>query len=142
MTLNIIVLIAGLLFGLGLSLSQMIYRDRVLGFREITGTWYATLLFVLAGAVTVTLITFLFVLRFPHPLLSKHFYVPRKQNIDIPLILGAAIFGIGWGIGGYCPRRSIVALVWVIWNPVLFFIAFILVSVTYNWYSTRKHHSS
>ena len=74
---GIAALIAGLLFGLGLSISQMIDRDRVLGFLDITGSWAPTLLFVLAGAVTVSLITFRFVLHLPHPLLSDHFYLPR-----------------------------------------------------------------
>ncbi|MDJ0616745.1 MAG: YeeE/YedE family protein [Calothrix sp. MO_192.B10] len=136
---NLIALIAGLLFGLGLSISQMIDRDRVLGFLDVTGVWDPTLLFVLAGAVAVTLITFRFVLRRSHPLFSSQFYLPTKQDIDIPLVAGAAIFGMGWGIAGYCPGPSIVALVLGIWNPVLFVIALIFGSLTYKWYSTRKN---
>jgi uncharacterized membrane protein YedE/YeeE len=137
---NITALLAGLLFGLGLSISQMIDRDRVLGFLDITGVWDPTLLFVLTGAVTVTLITFRFVLRLPHPLFDTQFYLPHKKDIDLPLVLGAAIFGVGWGIAGYCPGPSIVALVLGIWNPILFIFALIIGSLTYKWYSTHQNH--
>ena len=132
---KLIALLSGLLFGFGLSLSQMIDRDRVLGFLDITGNWDSTLLFVLGGAVGVTMITFRFVLRLPQPIFSSKFYLPTRKDIDLPLILGAAIFGIGWGIAGYCPGPSITALVLGIWNPVLFVIAFIVGSLTYQWYA-------
>ncbi|MGK7889660.1 MAG: DUF6691 family protein, partial [Leptolyngbyaceae cyanobacterium] len=98
---NGVALIAGMMFGLGLGLAQMIDRDRVLGFLDVAGNWDATLIFVLGGAVGVTLITFRFVLKQPHPLLSPKFYLPTKTSLDRPLIIGSALFGIGWGIGGY-----------------------------------------
>lgn len=120
---NVISLVAGLIFGLGLGLSQMIDRDRVLGFLDVAGNWDPTLLFVLGGAVGVTVITFRFILRLPHPLLSKTFYLPTKKSIDMSLILGAVIFGVGWGIAGYCPGPGIAALVLGIWNPILFMAA-------------------
>jgi uncharacterized membrane protein YedE/YeeE len=87
----------------GLGLSQMIDRDRVLGFLDVTGQWDPTLLFVLGGAVGVTIISFRLVLRLPHPFLSPRFYLPTAKSIDLPLMLGATLFGIGWGIAGYCP---------------------------------------
>jgi uncharacterized membrane protein YedE/YeeE len=131
---NLIALLSGLLFGLGLSVSQMIDRDRVLGFLDVSGDWDPTLLFVLGGAVGVTIIAFRFVLRLPQPIFGGKFYLPTKKDIDRPLIIGAAIFGIGWGIAGYCPGPGITALVLGIWNPVLFMIAFIIGSLTYQWY--------
>lgn len=129
---NSAALIAGAIFGLGLGLSQMIDRDRVLGFLDVAGDWDPTLLFVLGGAVGVTVITFRFVLRSPHPLFSPKFYLPTKTDIDWPLVLGATIFGIGWGIAGYCPGPAITALVLGIWNPVLFLVALIAGSFTYK----------
>ena len=132
---NVVALLSGLLFGLGLSLSQMIDRDRVLGFLDITGNWDSTLLFVLGGAVGVTIIAFRFVLRLPQPIFGDKFYLPTRKDIDRSLILGAAIFGIGWGIAGYCPGPGITALVLGIWNPVLFVIAFIIGSFSYHWYT-------
>ncbi|RAQ42596.1 YeeE/YedE family protein [Arthrospira sp. O9.13F] len=129
---NIIVLVSGILFGFGLGLSQMMDRDRVLGFLDVVGVWDPTLIFVLGGAVGVTAIAFRFVLRLPHPLFSNKFYLPTRQDIDPTLIMGAAIFGIGWGIAGYCPGPAITALVLGILNPVLFIIAMIAGSLAYT----------
>ncbi|BAI91902.1 YeeE/YedE family protein [Arthrospira platensis NCB002] len=129
---NLIVLVSGILFGLGLGLSQMMDRDRVLRFLDVVGVWDPTLIFVLGGAVGVTAIAFRFVLRLPHPLFSNKFYLPTRQDIDPTLIMGAAIFGIGWGIGGYCPGPAITALVLGILNPVLFIIAMIAGSLAYT----------
>ena len=131
---NFVALLSGLLFGLGLSLSQMIDHDRVLGFLDVTGNWDSTLLFVLGGAVGFTVIVFRFVLRLSHPIWGEKFYLPTRKDIDRSLILGAAIFGIGWGIAGYCPGPGITALALGIWNPVLFVIAFIIGSLSYQWY--------
>lgn len=122
-------LLAGILFGLGLGLSQMVDRDRVLGFLDVAGTWDPTLLFVLGGAVGITVISFRFVLRLSQPLWSAAFYLPTAKQIDLPLVLGAALFGVGWGIAGYCPGPGIVALVLGIWNPLLFLGAFIIGSL-------------
>ena len=128
---NLVDLIAGALFGLGLGFSQMIDRERVLGFLDVTGKWDPTLLFVLGGAVTVTVIAFRFVLRLPHPFFANKFYLPQQKQIDRPLVVGAIIFGIGWGIAGYCPGPALAALVLGIWNPLLFLVAMIAGSLIY-----------
>ncbi len=125
-------LIAGLLFGLGLGISQMIDRDRVLGFLDIAGNWDPTLAFVMGGAVLVTLISFRFVLRQPHPFWSEKFYLPTRQDIDRSLLVGAGLFGIGWGIAGYCPGPAITATVLGISNPFIFLIAMIVGSWMYT----------
>jgi uncharacterized protein len=135
---NLVAVIAGLLFGLGLSLSQMVDRSRVLGFLDVTGNWDSTLLFVLGGAVGVTVIAFRFVLRLPKPVYEAKFYLPQQQNIDVPLVLGAAIFGIGWGISGYCPGPAITGLIFGSWNPVLFVLAMIFGSLSYGYLSKRS----
>jgi uncharacterized membrane protein YedE/YeeE len=135
---TISILISGILFGLGLGLSQMIDRDRVLGFLNITGNWDPTLLFVLGGAVGVTIITFRWVLRSSYPLFAPRFELPTKQGVDLSLVIGAAIFGIGWGISGYCPGPAFTALVLGIFNPVLFILAFIIGSLSCQWYQETK----
>ncbi|MGB3534651.1 MAG: YeeE/YedE family protein [Microcoleaceae cyanobacterium] len=122
---NLIALLSGIVFGFGLGLSQMIERERILGFLDITGEWDPTLIFVFGGAVSVTLLGFRYILQQPHPLLSRKFYLPSRKKIDLPLILGSAIFGMGWGISGYCPGAGLTALVLGIFNPVLFLIAMI-----------------
>ena len=93
---------AGLLFGIGLWLSGMANPRKVLDFLDITGNWDPSLLLVMGGAVAVTAVAF-------RPLLKKREMSFRKE-IDIPLVLGAALFGIGWGIGGYCPGPALTAL--------------------------------
>lgn len=117
--------LAGLLFGFGLGLSQMVDRQRVLGFLDVLGQWDPTLLFVLGGAVAVTVITFRFVLRQPHPWFADRFELPTRHTIDGRLLAGAAIFGIGWGICGYCPGPGVAALSLGMLNPVLFLAAFL-----------------
>lgn len=134
-----IALLSGLLFGFGLGLSQMIDRQRILGFLDITGEWDPTLLFVLGGAVGVTVVAFRFALRLPHPFLSDRFFLPTKTTIDRPLLLGAGLFGIGWGISGYCPGPGITALTLGMWNPVLFVLSEIVGSLTYRWISNRSN---
>ncbi|MGI0493667.1 DUF6691 family protein [Alkalinema pantanalense CENA528] len=138
---NGIALLAGILFGLGLGLSQMIDRNRVLGFLDIAGRWDPTLLFVLGGAVSVTIVAFRFVLRLPHPWFAEKFYLPTKREIDLPLVLGAAIFGVGWGIAGYCPGPGITAWVLGSWNPMLFMLSFVVGSFAYKWFSTIVNNS-
>lgn len=138
----LIALISGILFGLGLGVSQMIDRDRVLGFLDVKGVWDPTLLFVLGGAVGVTVITFRFILKLPHPLFGNKFYLPKAKDIDPSLVIGAAIFGIGWGISGYCPGPGIAALVLGVWNPVLFLIALLIGSLAQKWFSSTRQTSS
>lgn len=135
---NLMAAIAGLLFGLGLGFSQMIDPQRVLGFLDIAGDWDPTLAFVMGGAVLVTVIAFRFVLKRPHPIFGEKFYLPSRNDIDAPLLLGAATFGIGWGIGGYCPGPAITSLVLGSWNPLLFVAAMVAGSLTQKWYSGRR----
>jgi uncharacterized membrane protein YedE/YeeE len=124
--------ISGILFGFGLGLSQMVDRQRVLGFLDVLGQWDPTLLFVLGGAVTVTVITFRFVLRQPHPWFAGRFELPTRRDIDGRLLAGAAIFGIGWGICGYCPGPGVAAIALGMLNPILFLAAFLLGSWVYR----------
>ncbi len=103
-------LVAGILFGAGLALSGMTDPAKVLGFLDVAGRWDASLLCVLGGAVGVTVIAFRFVLRRDAPVLATHFDLPTARDIDRPLVVGAALFGIGWGISGYCPGPGVALL--------------------------------
>ena len=94
---------AGVLFGLGLWLSGMANPRKVLDFLDITGNWDPSLLVVMGGAVMVTVFAF-------RPLIRRKGLAFEKTRIDAPLVLGAALFGIGWGIGGYCPGPALTAL--------------------------------
>lgn len=103
-------LVAGLIFGIGLALAGLTDPLKVLAFLDVTGDWDPSLLFVLGGAVGVTAISFRFILRRPTPLLDERFDVPAATTIDRPLLAGALLFGIGWGISGYCPGPAIALL--------------------------------
>ena len=111
---------AGLIFGFGLALSGMTHPDKVLAFLDVTGEWNASLLFVLGGAVGVTLLTFHFILRLKKPLLTERFVITKETHIDRPLIVGAILFGIGWGIGGYCPGPAVALIASPNWELLAF----------------------
>ncbi len=99
---------SGALFGAGLALASMTDRQVVLGFLDVFGAWNPTLAFVMAGAVAVTAIGFRLVLKRGAPALGGEFRVPRKDEIDGRLVAGAAIFGVGWGLAGFCPGPALV----------------------------------
>jgi hypothetical protein len=101
---------AGLLFGFGLALSGMTRPQKVLGFLDVAGHWDPSLAFVLGGAVVVATIAFRVVLRRRAPLFAASFDLPKNRAIDAPLIGGALLFGIGWGVAGYCPGPALAQL--------------------------------
>lgn len=112
-------LLCGLLFGAGLALSGMTDTAKVQGFLDLFGHWVPDLAFVMGGAVVVTLIAFRFVLR-SRPLLVPEFSLPTRRDVDGRLLAGAAIFGIGWGLYGYCPGPALSALVYLEMKTVIF----------------------
>ena len=100
--------ISGLLFAAGLALSGMTEPSRVLGFLDIAGAWDPTLGFVMAGALAVYAPLFRLIVRKKYPLAATVFELPSVKRIDPPLLAGAALFGIGWGLAGMCPGPAIV----------------------------------
>ena len=103
-------LVAGLIFGLGLCLSGLADPSIVLGFLDLAGAWNPTLLFTMGAGLAVTMIGYRLVFGRGLPLWSSHFAIPAATAIDAPLLSGAAIFGIGWGLAGYCPGPAVVSL--------------------------------
>lgn len=126
MSRHIVALVTGIIFGLGLAVSGMINPEKVLGFLDIAGNWDPSLALVMGGAVGVTLITFRAVLKLPKPLFGTRFEIPTSAAVDTPLLVGATIFGIGWGIAGYCPGPAIASLTMGTLEPVVFVAAFIV----------------
>lgn len=100
----------GVVFALGLGISGMTRPDRVIGFLDVAGDWDATLGLVMAGAVAIGLATFPVILRRRRPVLAPGFCLPERTAIDVPLVVGAAVFGIGWGLSGWCPGPAIVSI--------------------------------
>jgi uncharacterized membrane protein YedE/YeeE len=102
--------IAGLVFGLGLFISGMADPAKVQNFLDLFGTWDPSLAFVMAGAIAVTFIGYRIAFRRGTPLLADAFSLPTKTAIDKPLVIGAGLFGIGWGLSGFCPGPAVVSL--------------------------------
>ncbi|MBO0903386.1 DUF6691 family protein [Jiella sonneratiae] len=102
--------LSGLLFGVGLVVAGMSDPAKVLNFLDLFGTWDPSLAFVMGGAAVTTFLGYRLVWRREKPLLLAGFEVPRRNDIDRDLILGAATFGVGWGIGGFCPGPAWTAL--------------------------------
>jgi uncharacterized protein len=100
---------AGLLFGLGLAISQMTHPDKVLNFLDLFGRWDPSLALVMAAGLAVSLPGYRLVKRRGSALCGA-LQLPTKRGIDAPLLLGAAIFGIGWGLAGYCPGPAVANL--------------------------------
>ncbi len=100
----------GLIFGFGLILSHMIDPARVAGFLDVAGDWNPALAFVMGGAVVVAAPAFWLARRRTHAFLGTAFALPDRFNITWPLVLGAAVFGLGWGLSGICPGPSLVLL--------------------------------
>lgn len=102
--------VAGALFGVGLVLGRMSDPNVVLGFLDVAGDFDPSLLFVMGGAVGTTLLLFRFVLRRERPLLDADFHLPTSKVVDARLFAGAALFGVGWGLSGYCPGPLLVGV--------------------------------
>ena len=103
-------LISGIVFGLGLTISGMVNPEKVLGFLNIFDYWDPSLMFVMIGAILIFSPLYFIFKRKSRPIFSKNFVVPLKTNIDKNLIVGAIMFGSGWGLAGLCPGPAISAI--------------------------------
>ena len=121
-------LLAGIIFGAGLTLSDMVNPARISNFLDFAGNWDPTLIFVMAGGLAVTTLGYRFIFRRSSPVVDEKFHLPTQRQIDLPLIGGAALFGVGWGLAGICPGPALADLVTL--DPkVLVFVAAMLVGM-------------
>jgi uncharacterized protein len=131
----------GLMFGLGLLMSGMSDPAKVLNFLDLggigSGTWDPSLAFVMAGAVAVTFVGFNRALRQPRPLFAEKFHLPTKQELDIRIVSGPAIFGVGWGLAGFCPGPALTALGFGSAAAVIFVAAMIAGMLLARWLADR-----
>lgn len=114
-------LIAGIVFGLGLTISEMINPAKVLAFLNVFGDWDPSLALVMVGALTVTAIGYRLAWRQPKPIFAERFNIRGNRKIDARLAIGAVLFGVGWGLVGLCPGPAISALL-IGGTPALVFI--------------------
>jgi uncharacterized membrane protein YedE/YeeE len=103
--------ICGVVFAAGLGISGMTQPGKVTAFLDFAGAWDPSLLFVMAGAVGVYAVGYRLVVRRPKPLFADAFQLPKARDLDRPLLLGAALFGVGWGLAGFCPGPALTSLV-------------------------------
>ena len=127
-----VALLAGILFGLGLAVSQMVNPAKVLGFldiaaawRPVAGGWDPSLAFVMAGALAVSAVGFRLALKRSAPIFATAFELPRATAIDGRLVAGAAIFGLGWGLVGFCPGPALASLVFGLPQSFIFVAAMV-----------------
>lgn len=104
-------LFCGFLFAMGLGISGMTQPQKVVGFLDLFGNWDPSLLWVMAGAVLVYSLGFRKVVKKPKPIFGTSFLIPSNRQIDSLLVLGSALFGIGWGMGGFCPGPALTSVV-------------------------------
>lgn len=122
----LIALLCGLVFGAGLAISGMTDTAKVIGFLDLLGDWDPDLMFVMAAAVLVTLVSFRFILRRKGPLLDTGFKLPTQRQVDRRLLGGAVLFGIGWGLYGYCPGPALAALAYLNTETAVFVVAMLV----------------
>jgi hypothetical protein len=125
MTSLLATLVAGVLFGIGLGVSQMVNPAKVLAFLDLAGNWDPSLAFVMGGALVVTAGGYRLALRRPRPLLAAAFSLPTARDVDGRLLGGAAAFGVGWGMSGFCPGPAVASLAYGLFPSVAFVVSMI-----------------
>ncbi len=126
-------LFAGALFGLGLAVSGMVDPAKVIGFLDVTGDWDPTLAFVMGGALLVSIPAFRLIFKRRRPVLADDFELPTKKDVDARLLGGSALFGVGWGLSGFCPGPAVTALATGLTPVFAFVVAMIAGMAIYKW---------
>jgi uncharacterized protein len=139
---SLTVFLSGILFAIGLVLSGMTDADKVIGFLNLAGVWDPSLIFVMLGAVGAHLFTYRLILKRRSPLFAPTFYLPTRRDIDSRLIIGSALFGIGWGIGGFCPGPAIASVVTLGEEAVIFTVSMIVGMIIFHAINKRLKTSS
>lgn len=122
----------GVIFALGLGLSGMTQPQKVVGFLDLFGNWDPSLIFVMIGAIIVHFITYRLITKRGTPLLDVKWHVPTKRDLTPSLVLGSVLFGVGWGLGGFCPGPAVTSLASFELRPVLFVISMLIGMLLFN----------
>ncbi|APE29336.1 YeeE/YedE family protein [Aurantiacibacter gangjinensis] len=130
-------LLSGTIFGFGLALSGMMNPARVRGFLDLFGDWDPTLAFVMGGAMLVMAAAWLVQRRLARPTADRDFHLPETQTIDAPLLSGAVLFGVGWGLAGLCPGPAIASLGTALPQVLVFVVAMIVGMATVRLFQQR-----
>jgi uncharacterized membrane protein YedE/YeeE len=135
--------LSGLLFGVGLIVSGMTMPSKVIGFLDVAGRWDPSLGLVMAGAIGVHVLAYRLVPRLRTPLLARQWALPTRRDIDGRLLLGAVLFGAGWGLGGYCPGPALTSLAAGAWPTLLFTVSMLAGMWGFTlWETARAAHAT
>lgn len=134
---GITALIVGFLFAIGLGISGMTQTQKIIGFLDIFGKWDPTIVFVMSGAVIVHFITYKFIRKRKSPVLSPQWHVPNKRELTPSLIIGATVFGFGWGLGGFCPGPALTSVASFELKPILFVLSMIVGMILFRLLDTQ-----
>lgn len=124
---------SGVIFAVGLAMSGMTQPQKVLAFLDVFGAWDPSLMFVMVGAIAVYALGYRTIVKRSKPLFDKKFDLPKKKAVDRDLVTGAILFGIGWGLVGFCPGPALTALVAFRWEPTLFVLAMFAGMALFAW---------
>jgi len=113
-------LVVGFVFAIGLGISGMTQPQKVVGFLDLFGNWDPSLIFVMVGGIIVHFVTYKLIRKRKSPLLSTDWHVPTKKDITPALLVGSLLFGIGWGLGGFCPGPAVTSLASFEAKPFIF----------------------
>lgn len=123
---NLSSFVVGLLFALGLGISGMTSPSKVVGFLDIFGSWDPSLMFVMIGAIGVHATSYFFIKKRSSPLLAGSWHLPSSKEITPSLIIGAILFGVGWGLAGFCPGPAVTSLATLNNRVIIFVVAMII----------------
>ena len=130
--------LSGLIFSIGLAVSGMTQPKKVLAFLDIFGDWDSSLMFVMVGAIGAYSVVYRLVLKRQKPLIEDKLQIPEPRKVDKKLILGAIIFGIGWGLAGFCPGPALTSLATLQKAPLIFGLGLIGGMITFKLLRDRK----
>lgn len=119
-------LVVGFIFAIGLGISGMTQPQKVVGFLDLFGNWDPSLIFVMVGGIIVHFVTYKLIRKRKSPLLSTSWHVPTKKEITPALIIGSVLFGIGWGLGGFCPGPAVTSLASFESKPLIFVLSMLV----------------
>ena len=134
--------VSGMVFALGLGISGMTRPVKVIGFLDFFGAWDASLAFVMIGAIAVYFVAYRMSAKMTSPLLAPKFALPTRSDLDVKLILGAAIFGAGWGLGGFCPGPALTAIASGALPVIIFVVAMGIGMFLHTWVTELGTSSS
>lgn len=130
--------LSGMIFALGLGVAGMTQTQKILNFLDFFGNWDYSLAFVMIGAIIVHFIVFKWVTKKDSPIFSNTFHMPTKKDIDKPLIYGAILFGIGWGVVGYCPGPALTSVVSGNPKTIVFVISMLISMRAYTYLDSKR----